>query len=104
MAQKKKNLAAALADTEAEPQAAAAPAPVIAGEPRKPLTKRSDRAGMVNIAAWFPMAVKFELEALRLDQSRERGRKVTMQEIMAEALNDLFKKHGRPELAPTKDA
>ena len=28
------------------------------------------------------------------------GRKVTSQEILAEAYNDLFKKYGRAELAP----
>ena len=56
---------------------------------------------MVNIAAWFPIRVKFELEEIRLERSRELGRKVTMQELMAEAYNDLFLKYGRAELAPT---
>ncbi len=61
--------------------------------------QRRDRQGMVNIAAWFPVRVKFELEEIRLERSRQLGRKVTMQEIQAEADNDLFKKYGKPEMA-----
>jgi hypothetical protein len=44
--------------------------------------------------------LKFELEEIRLERSRKLGRKVTSQEILAEAYNDLFKKYGRAELAP----
>ncbi len=62
-------------------------------------TIRRDRQGMVNIAAWFPVRVKFELEEIRLERSRQLGRKVTMQEIQAEAYNELFKKYGKPEMA-----
>ena len=68
---------------------------------KKALTpKRQDRQGMVNIAAWFSVRVKFELEEIRLERSRQLGRKVLMQEILAEAYNDLFKKYGKPEMAP----
>ncbi len=71
-------------------------------EPAKkaPTSKRQDRQGMVNIAAWFSVRVKFELEEIRLERSRQLGRKVLMQEILAEAYNDLFKKYGKPEMAP----
>ena len=96
-----KNLAARLHKQEEQEAASAMPADSQldtsargAGGPRK------DRRGMVNIAAWFPVRVKFELEEIRLERSRKLGRKVTTQEIMAEAYNDLFKKYGRAELAP----
>jgi hypothetical protein len=62
--------------------------------------QRKDRQGLVTVAGWFPVRVKFELEEIRLERSRKLGRKVTLQEIMAEAYNDLFKKYGRAELAP----
>ena len=58
---------------------------------------------MVNIAAWFPVRVKFELEEIRLERSRHLGRKVLMQELLAEAYNDLFKKYGKPEMAPVME-
>lgn len=101
MTQKRKNLAAALSQP-AEPVQPPSPTPAPASDAGGPVAGRRDRDGMVNIAAWFPLAVKFELEELRLKRSREIGRKITVQELMAEALNDLFKKHGRPELAPSR--
>jgi hypothetical protein len=95
-----KNLAARLHKQEEE--AASATPPDIQPDTlaRRTRDARKDRQGMVNIAAWFPMRVKFELEEIRLERSRKLGRKVTTQEIMAEAYNDLFKKYGRAELAP----
>ena len=39
------------------------------------------------------MNVRFQLDELRLAVSRDRGRKVTLMEILAEAYNDLFKKN-----------
>ena len=69
---------------------------------RKPGGKsQSQKENTVNIAGWFPMGVRLELEEIRLLRSRALGRKVTMQELQAEAYNDLFKKYNRPELAPT---
>lgn len=38
-------------------------------------------------------------QELATKRSRELGRKITSQELLAEALNDLFKKYGRPEVA-----
>ena len=102
MAQKRKDLAAAL--PEAGLAAAVGPPPVSNDQTETPKAKSpSSRADMVNVSGWFPKTVKFELEELRLALSRERGRKVTLQEVLAEGLNDLFKKYGRPELAPTKE-
>jgi hypothetical protein len=95
-----KNLAARLHKQE-EQEAAAIPADIKPDmSAREGAGQRKDRQGMVNIAGWFPVRVKFELEEIRLERSRKLGRKVTTQEIMAEAYNDLFKKYGRAELAP----
>jgi hypothetical protein len=93
-----KDLAAQLHKQE-EKEVVAATSPAIQSHTSAG-AQRKDRQGMVNIAAWFPMRVKFELEEIRLERSRKLGRKVTMQEIQAEAYNDLFKKYGRAELAP----
>ena len=70
-----------------------------------PATKpRSNgRDGQKNISGWFPLAVSYELEELRLERTKALGRKVTLQDLQAEAFNDLFKKYGRPELAPTRE-
>lgn len=96
-----KDLAARLHKQE-EKEAASVTTPNVPPDApaRRAGAQRTDRQGMVNIAAWFPIRVKFELEEIRLERSRQLGRKVTMQEIQAEAYNDLFKKYGRAELAP----
>ena len=52
------------------------------------------RVGTKQIAAHFPQDVAWQLRALAVD------RKTTVQNLLAEALNDLFAKHGRPEVAP----
>src|SRR5947209_15065766 len=52
------------------------------------------RIGTKQIAAHFPEDVAWQLRALAVD------RKTTVQNLMAEALNDLFAKYGKPEVAP----
>lgn len=52
------------------------------------------RVGTKQIAAHFPEDVAWQLRALAVD------RKTTVQNLMAEALNDLFAKYGKPEVAP----
>jgi hypothetical protein len=52
------------------------------------------RIGTKQVAAHFPEDVAWQLRALAVD------RKTTVQNLMAEALNDLFAKYGRPEVAP----
>lgn len=52
------------------------------------------RVGTKQVAAHFPEDVAWQLRALAVD------RKTTVQNLMAEALNDLFAKYGRPEVAP----
>ena len=103
MTTKKRRLSEALDEAETPPPAA--PAPAVANDPPRAAAAsgRQDRQGRKNIAGWFPMAVFLELEELRLERSRQLGRKVTLQDLLAEAYNDLFKKYGRAELAPTRE-
>ena len=83
---------------------ARAPAP--APEEAKPATRpdnphyRPSREGMENLTGYFPPAVKHQMMELCLQRRKETARKVTIQDLMAEALNDLFAKYGKPEIAP----
>ena len=54
------------------------------------------RMGTKQVAAHFPEDVAWQLRALAVE------RKTTVQNLMAEALNDLFAKHGKPEVAPVE--
>lgn len=104
MAKEKPNLAAALArreenSKEQEVKTVSKPESVKASAPKS----RSDRSDQANISGWFSKSVKFTLDELRLKRQRELGRRVTIQELMGEAYNDLFKKYGFPEVAPTKE-
>jgi hypothetical protein len=102
---KKTNLAAALAANKEE---AAPPAPTITAPAAVANTSASktgrapSRAGQTNVSGWFDMPVKHTLEELRLARQKQLGRRVTIQEIMGEAFNDIFKKYGFPEVAPTR--
>lgn len=100
MAKAKPDLAKLLTSSDDETAPPVAPAkPITRG---KGVTTRQ-KEGQVSIQGWYPNAVKFTLEELRLKRSKELGRKVTSQELMGEALNELFKKYGFAEVAPTKD-
>lgn len=94
---KKTSLTAALS----EPAQSSVPVPADEREPpRTPSPEpRPDRAGKTNITGYFDKPVKWELQELATERSRALARKVTAQELLAEALNDLFKKYGRPEIA-----
>lgn len=50
--------------------------------------------GTKQIAAHFPAEVAWQLRELAVD------RRTTVQALLGEALNDLFQKHGKPEIAP----
>jgi hypothetical protein len=52
-------------------------------------------AGTKQIAGHFPAEVSWQLRELALE------RRTTVQRLLAEALNDLFQKHGKPEIAPS---
>jgi len=95
---KRPNLAAVAAaagstrrsDTGSEPALVALVEREVREQPAAPKT----RVGTKQIAAHFPEDVAWQLRALAVE------RKTTIQNIMAEALNDLFAKHGKPEIAP----
>ncbi len=59
-------------------------------------TAARTRMGTKQIAAHFPEDVAWQLRGLAVE------RKTTVQNLMAEALNDLFAKHGKPEVAPVE--
>lgn len=101
MAKTKPNLAATLAQKDESKKVEAAQLTPVAAVPAK--VKNPARKNQINIAGWFPLSVKFTLDELKLKRQRELGRTVTIQELMGEAYNDLFKKYGLPEVAPVKD-
>ncbi len=55
------------------------------------------RAGTVLIGGHFEPAVRKQLKGIALEQDR------TAQDVLAEALNDMFAKNGKPEIAPLDD-
>ena len=94
---KKPKLAAiveAAGSTRRQPVPVPAPAPAEAppATQAKPRVRQATR----QIAAHFPEEVAWQLRELAVE------RRTTIQALMAEALNDLFQKHGRPEIAPVE--
>ena len=55
---------------------------------------RPGRAGKSNVTGYFPPEVKRQLRLLAAEQD------TTIQNLLATALNDLFAKHGKPEIVP----
>ena len=53
------------------------------------------RNGKRQVAAYFPVPVQKQLKLLMVEHD------TTVQNLLAEALNDLFAKYGKPEIAPT---
>ena len=58
-------------------------------------TQPPSRAGKRQVAAYFPVPVQKQLKLLMVEND------TTVQNLLAEALNDLFAKYGKPEIAPT---
>ena len=58
---------------------------------------RPGRSGKSNVTAYFPPAVKKQLRILAAE------RETTIQNLVGEALNDLFAKNGLPEIVPAGD-
>jgi hypothetical protein len=58
---------------------------------------RPGRAGKSNVTGYFPPEVKKQLRLMSAEQDK------TIQKLLAEALNDLFAKYGKPELAPVEE-
>jgi hypothetical protein len=73
------------------------PAAAPAEEGRGPITRQRARgrpAGIKQVAAHFPAEVAWQLRQLAVE------RRSTVQALLGEALNDLFQKHGKPEIVP----
>src|SRR6266446_4091756 len=58
---------------------------------------RPGRAQKSNVTGYFPPAVKKQLRMLAAE------RDTTIQALLAEAMNDLFAKYGKPEIVPIDD-
>ncbi len=54
---------------------------------------RPGRAALENVTGYFAPAVKTQLKMLGIEKRQ------TIQRLLAEALNDLFAKNGKPEIA-----
>lgn len=74
------------------------PEPVSAsgGAADAPRATPATRAGTKPIAGHFPAGVRTQLKML----AAEKGR--TMEDLLGEALNDLFAKYNKPELVPAR--
>lgn len=59
---------------------------------------RPGRVGKTNITGYFPREVKTQLRLLAAEHE------TTIQALLAEALNDLFGKYSKPQIAPTDGA
>jgi hypothetical protein len=58
---------------------------------------RPGRANKSNVTGYFEAAVKRQLRLLAAEND------TTIQALLAEALNDLFAKHGKPEIATAEN-
>jgi len=66
------------------------PAPT---EPIVTTEKRTDRAGRTAMPFWVPIAARKQLKVMAAEMD------TTQQDLMTIALNDFFKKHGKPPIA-----
>ena len=72
-----------------------APAPPRRANRRPAQAKQApSRNGKRQVAAYFPIPVQKQLKLLMVEHD------TTVQNLLAEALNDLFAKYGKPEIAP----
>lgn len=78
------------------------PPPAQPAEPGQGSTARrragTRASGTKQIAAHFPAEVAWQLRQLAVE------RRTTVQALIGEALNDLFQKHGKPEIVPQETA
>ncbi len=97
---KKPSLTAALHAASGKPTspavvaaAIASPVPVLLNKADKAQPVPPSRAGKKIVSGHFDPAVTRQLKQLALDQE------ATVQALLAEALNDLFAKHGKQRIA-----
>ena len=85
-----------LIPTRTAPRPVAVEAPAPAPEPTGPTTRRRQpsRVKTVMIAGHFEADVSFAIHELCGKLTRQRGQRVTVQQVLAEALGDWFSKHG----------
>lgn len=57
---------------------------------------RPSRVGKANVTGYFPAPVKKQLRMIAAE------RETTIEDCLAEAINDFFAKNNKPELAPRK--
>ena len=55
--------------------------------------KRTDRTGRTAMPFWVPVAARKQLKIMAAEMD------TTQQDLMTLALNDFFKKHGKPPIA-----
>jgi len=103
MARKPADLRNAM-QTSAKSAARRVQAPVETGAPAEPLKTYPDnphyrpgRSQKSNVTGYFPPAVKKQLRMLAAEHD------TTIQALLAEGINDLFAKYGKPEIAPVED-
>jgi len=70
------------------------PVPVAAAEPEPARRRQPSRVKTVMIAGHFEADVSFAIHELCGKLTRQQGKRVTVQQALAEALADWFTKHG----------
>ena len=91
-------IAAAAGSTRRLPPASDPP-PVLVGHDGQgsvAVPKPKTRRGTKQVAAHFPEDAAWQLRELSVEQ------RTTVQDLLGEALNDLFQKYGKPELLPSR--
>jgi hypothetical protein len=89
---KKPDLAASLAESAGSTRRK--PAPAASKEPQAGQPSQGDTAPIT--VRGFPREVRDQLKIMAIEQ------KTTMENVVADAFNDYFAKHGKPEICPKK--
>ena len=90
---KSSDLSAAILSRARRAGRVSSPTSALEPSPAAPVPRQQpNRVGKVSICAFFDPAVRRQLRRLALDTD------TTAQALLGEALNDLFAKHGLPEL------
>lgn len=90
-------LADAAGSVRAAPRQPEVPPPAVQAAPRPLGSKPPSRVSTVAVTGYYPQQVRVQLKILAAEQGR------SMENMIAEALNDLFAKYGKPEIAPASE-
>lgn len=99
---KRTNLATALHDAGAKPahkSPALAVVELAAPVSAATTTRPPSRAGLRAVTSYVNTEAHAQLAVLAIEQGQAKKRRVTTQELMSEAMNDLFRKYGRSAIA-----